>query len=166
VPTRFVGVHLSVALVIAAFGLSFLADPCSGGGDLCLGGVVGLFALGAAGLGGLGIVIWLVARRASPLLVWDSALVVIAGAIVIGSGGIGEGLFVAGALAVVLLALGGAVLAGREVAIHRIERIVAVVALAATVVEFREGGFVIVVVGLVALFVGWRMGREDIGQVA
>jgi hypothetical protein len=54
------GLHLAVAGAIAVLGLSFLLDPCGGGGDLCLGGSLGLAAVllysggGTVGLVALG----------------------------------------------------------------------------------------------------------------
>jgi len=166
VPTRFVGVQLALALIVALFGLSFIADPCGGGGDLCLGGALGLFALGIAGLGGAGIVIWLIGGRALPLLVWDAALAVVGGAVLLSAAPSGNGLLQLAALGATFLGLAGAVLAGREVATHRIERVIAVAALAGAVVVLGAGGVAILVVGLVALFVGWRLAPGDIGQVA
>jgi hypothetical protein len=166
VPTRFVGVQLALAVILALFGLSFIADPCGGGGDLCLGGTLGMFALGIAALGGVGIVLWLVGRRASPLLVWDAALAVVGGWILLSAAPSGQGLLLLGALGATFLGLAGAMLAGREVATHRIERVAAVVALAGAVVVLGIGGGPILVVGLVALFVGSRLAREDVGQVA
>ena len=165
-PTRFVGVHLALALIVALVGLSFIADPCFGGGDLCLGGALGLFTLGLAGLGGAGIVIWLVGRRASPLLVWDAALAVVAGVILLSLAPSGQGMLPLATLGGTILGLTGAVLAGREVAMHRIERLIAVAALGGAVLVVGDGGVAILVVGLVALFVGWRMPPGDIGQVA
>ena len=75
-----VRIHGALVAIVALFGISFLADPCSGGGDLCLGGVVGLVALAYAGIGIGAITTWWLAHRASPLLVWDSIIVTLAGA--------------------------------------------------------------------------------------
>jgi hypothetical protein len=163
VPTRFVGIHLSLALIASLFGLSFIADPCGGGGDLCLGGAIGLAALGLAGVGGIGIVTWLVGRRASPLLVWDAVLLSFATLVLLSSV---QGLVQLGALATALLAVAGAVLAGRHVMGHRIERILTVVALVLAVLVIGEGGLDVLVIGLAALLVGSRRPRTDIGQVA
>jgi hypothetical protein len=153
-----VRLHAALVALVAAFALWFLADPCGGGGDLCLGGVVGVSLLAFVGVGIGGISVWWLGRRASPLLVWDSILVTIAGGLLATSSGYGAAPVMLGVLAAVLLGVPAAVLAGRAVSGHRIERLVAVIALAATTLVAVEA-VVVVVVGLLALAIGGSFAR-------
>jgi hypothetical protein len=154
-----VRIHAALVLIVGAFGISFLADPCGGGGDLCLGGVVGLVAIAYAGIGIGAIATWWLARRASPLLVWDSILVTLAGATLVSSGGGGALIVIVGFTGTLLLGVPGVILAGRAVAGHRYERILAVVALFATTLLGVEL-LAVVAVGIVALAIGWALGRN------
>jgi hypothetical protein len=168
VPTPFVGIHAALAILIALFGLSFIVDPCFGGGDLCLGGVLGLFTLGAAGFGAIGIGIWLAMRRASLLFVWDCALVALAGGILVSTSGEGPLMTTLGLPLVLLLALPGAALAGRAVAANRIETVVVVVLLVGVAAYIGpDGGIAALAIGLVALGAGWLLrSREGSGLSA
>ncbi|MBI2780442.1 MAG: hypothetical protein HYX55_01435 [Chloroflexi bacterium] len=165
-PTLFVGLHLALAIILSLFGLSFIADPCGGGGDLCLGGGLGLIAFGIAAAGVVGVVVWGIWRRASPLLVWDAAILTLAGSILLNAAPGGQGLLLVGSLLAALFSLAGAVQAGREVASHRVEPVLATVALAGGVILLGQGGVVVLVLGLLALGVGWLLAREEIAQVA
>ncbi len=156
-PTLFVGVHLALVGVIALLGLTFLANPCVG--DLCLGGVVALFAFGVAGLGVLGAGIWRVWRRASPLLVWDCALLAFAGSLLASIYPFGPAPTRVGAETVLFLALPGAALAGMAVVRHRIERLVAIAAFIGLAVFDRGYGVMMLGWGLVALATGWLLPR-------
>jgi hypothetical protein len=160
-PRLFVGLHAALIAIIALFGLTFLLDPCGGGGDLCLGGAIGVGAFGVAALGGLGIAIWLGGRRASPLLVLDSLLAVVGAAILFEVASYGPLQIALGALSIAALGLSAAALAGRAVAPHRIERLVAVAGLVgvAVLVGGGEGGIAIVALGLLALGAGWLSAR-------
>jgi hypothetical protein len=160
VPTLFVGLHAALVSVIALFGLSFLADPC-GGGDLCLGGILGLVTLGVAAFGAVGIVIWRAGHRASPLLVLDCALVALAGYTLFQISPYGPALVMLGALLTAALGLPGAVLAGRAVMTHRIERLLAVAALAGVAVFGGGGGVAVLGLGLLALGAGWLLARPQ-----
>jgi hypothetical protein len=151
-------IHAGMATLVALFGLSFLLDPCGGGGDLCLGGVVGVVSLSYAGIGIGAMATWWLARRASPLLVWDSILVTLAGATLIGSGGGPVPLITLGLVGLLMLGVPGAVLSGRAVSRHRIERIVAIIALLATTL-LGIGVIVVAIVGTVALLIGWFLER-------
>jgi hypothetical protein len=165
VPTPFVGIHLGLAFLVAVFGLSFLADPCGGGGDLCLGGAVGLFALGIAAIGGIGLAVWQFAHRASPLLVWDCVLLAMSGFIVLSGGGYSPILLTLSALLATLLSLAGAALTGRAVIRHRIEPLVAVALTVLLVIVGRETALIVLV--LVLLTLGWsRLARGQLGQAA
>ena len=159
-----VGVHAALVAVVAAFGLYFLSDPCGGGGDLCLGGYVGLVSLVYAGIGVGSVVTWRLGRRASPLLVWDSILITLAGAALWGSSGQGAAPVMLGVLAALILGVPGAILAGREVAAHRIERVLAILALAASSL-LALGAIAVTVtvttVGLIAMVIGWFLARSS-----
>lgn len=160
-PTPFVGLHAALAVLIALFGLSFIADPCGGGGDLCLGGVLGLWTLGAAGFGAIGLAIWQVLKRASPLLVWDSALLALAGGILVSTSGDGPLTTMLGLVLIVLLAFPGAALAARSVATNRIETLVVVVLLVGTAAYLGDdGGVAVLAIGLLALGGGWLLARN------
>jgi hypothetical protein len=161
-PRLFVGLHAALIAVIALFGLSFLLDPCGGGGDLCLGGAIGLAALGIAALGAVGIAIWLFGHRASPLLVLDSLLAVLGVAVLFEVGSHGPLQFALGALLMAGLGLAATALAGRAVAPHRIERLVAVAGLVgvAILAGGGQGGLAIVALGLVALGAGWLSAQQ------
>jgi hypothetical protein len=161
VGTLFVGVHAALAIVIALFGLSFLLDPCGGGGDLCLGGVIGTTALAAAAIGAVGIVVWSAAHRASPLLVFDATLGSVGGYFLLESFGGGPALLELSIVAVTTLGLVGAALSGRAVVAHRLERLLAMAALATTVVLFGVGGIAILAVGMLALGAGALVARTS-----
>ena len=151
-----VGLHAALVALFTAFGLYFLADPCGGGGDLCLGGPVGLASLAYAGVGLGAIITWVLARRASPLLVWDSPLIALAGATLLASRDSGAPLVMLGLLGVLVAGVPGAVLAGRAVSRHRIERLLAILVLAATLLLAVEG-IVVTAVGLIAFGIGWLL---------
>jgi hypothetical protein len=153
-----VRIHAALVAIVAAFGIYFVADPC-GGGDMCLGGVVGLVAIAYAGIGIGSITAWWLARRASPLLVWDSILVTLAGATLLTSGG-GVPIVTGGLAGTLLFGIPGVVLAGREVSRHKYERIAAVVALLATTLLGVEL-LAVVAVGVVAMAIGWLVGRRS-----
>jgi hypothetical protein len=159
VPTLFVGLHLALAALLALLGLTFITDPCGGGGDLCLGGAVGLLALGVAGVGLVGIVVWSFGRRASPLLVWDALVLVPAGYTVLASSGYLPTMAGLSALLIASLGLVGVVMAGRAVAPHRVERLLAIAALVGVAVLIGPGGVAILLPGLFGLGAGWALGR-------
>jgi hypothetical protein len=160
VPTAFVGVHGALVVLIALLGLSFLLDPCGGGGDLCLGGAVGLMALAVAGFGAIGLATWRFGRRASPLLVLDCVLVALLGPSALANAGYAPAsLAAAGFMGIVLLALVGAVTAGRAVVPNRAETVLALAAMAALATQRDAGGIGVVVVGVVALALGWILAR-------
>lgn len=165
-PTLFVGVHLALAALLALFGLSFIADPCGGGGDLCLGGIAALFAFAAAGLGALGLVIWRLRRRASPLIVWDSALLALSGFVYLSTSPYGPTTPLLGAELIALFGLLAAALAGMAVVTHRIERLLVVAALVAIAVLGGEGGIAVLGIGLLALGVGWLFARSATATTA
>jgi hypothetical protein len=156
-PRLFVALHVGLIAVLTLFGLSFLLDPCGGGGDLCLGGAVGLATLVVAAYGGVGIVIWVAGHRASPLLVLDCLLVILGVTIVFDVGSDGPATTSLGGLLMAGLGLPAAVLAGRAVATHWIERLVAVAGLlgVAVLAGGGAGGLGVVALGLVALGAGW-----------
>jgi hypothetical protein len=158
VPTFFVGVHGAIVALVALFGLLFLLNPC-GGGDLCLGGVVGVMALGVAGLGAIAIAIWQFRRRASPLFVLDCVLIAVLGSIALTMPGGPAALQVFALQLLVLLALLGAAIAGRAVIPHRIEAVVTLAILAALATQRDAGGIGVLIVGLVALALGWSLAR-------
>jgi hypothetical protein len=160
VPTPFVGVHGALVVLVALLGLTFLLDPCGGGGDLCLGGAVGLMALAVAGFGAIGLAVWRFARRGSPLLVLDCVLVALLGPSALANAGYGPASLAAAAfMGIVLLALVGAVLAGRVVAPNRGEAIVALAVMAGLATQRDAGGIGVAVVGVVALALGWIVAR-------
>ncbi len=159
-PTLFVGLHLLLAAAVSLFGLSFLLDPCGGGGDLCLGGVVGLSTLGVAGLVLIGLVIWKVGRRASPLLVLDSVFAGIAWYIVSRGEDIRVPFVVLGGQAVLVLGILGAVASGREVVAHRVETVLTIGVLVGAAVFVRFMEIEIVVTGLLGLAAGWLLRRS------
>ena len=151
----FVGIHAALVAILALLGLSFLADPCGGGGDLCLGGALGLGTLGVAAFGAAGIVIWWAAHRASPLLVFDSTLTVVGGYSILEAGGSGPTLFRLGTFLITVVGVAGTFLAGRAVAAHRVERLLALAALVGVVVLGGAGGSVaVLILGLLALGLG------------
>ena len=159
-PTPLVGVHGALSVLVALLGLSFLFDPCGGGGDLCLGGVVGLMALAVAGFGAIGLASWRFGRRASPLLVLDCLLIAALGPSALAASGYGSAnLATSGLMLIVLLALVGAALAGRAVAPHRREAIVALVVMAGLATQRDAGGIGVLVVGITALALGWVLAR-------
>jgi hypothetical protein len=95
------------------------------------------------------------------LLVWDSIPVTLAGATLFGSmGGGGVPLVMLGLAAAFVLGVPAAILAGREVAQHRIEPVVALVALAATALVGVEV-IAVTVVGAMALAIGWALNRSS-----
>jgi hypothetical protein len=122
--------------------------------------VVGLVALAYAGIGIGSITTWWFAHRASPLLVWDSILVTLAGATLLSSMGGGVPLVILGFTGILLLGVPGAILSGREVSRHKVERLIAIVALAATML-LGIGLIVVTVVGLIAMATGWFLGRTS-----
>ena len=157
----FVGLHLALVAVVAAFGLSFLLDPCGGGGDLCLGGALGLVTLGVAAVGVVGIVIWWGTKRASPLLVLDSVLVAFGGFTTIEIGPYGPATTTLGTALLVAVGVPAGALAGRAVAGHRIERLLAIAALAGVAILGGGGGaLAVLVIGLLALAAGWQWARR------
>jgi len=158
VPTLFVGVHGALIVLISLFGLTFLLDPCGGGGDFCIGGVVALYSFGLAGFGAVGLAVWRFGRRASPLLVLDCVLVAALGPLAIASGGPAS-LSLLGLQLAALIALGGAALAGRAVVTHRLETILSLAVLASLAALRNAGGLAVLMVGLVALAVGWELTR-------
>ena len=151
--------HAALVAIVVAFGLSFLLDPCGGGGDLCLGGVVGVVALTYAAIGIGSIITWRLARRAAPLLVWDSLLITLAGATLLSSMGGGAPLIVLGLTGVLLFGVPGVILAGQAVTRHRYEPLAAIAGLAATML-LGVGLIVAVGVGVAALGIGWLTGRR------
>src|SRR6476661_3421274 len=152
--------HGALVALVALLGLSFLADPCGGGGDLCLGGVVGLMALAVAGFGAIGLAAWRFGRRASPLLVLDCLLIAALGPSALAASGYGTAnLATAGLVVIVLLALVGAALAARAVAPHRFEAILALVVMAGLATQRDAGGIAVPVIGLIALALGWILVR-------
>jgi len=160
VPTPFVGVHGALVALVALLGLSFLADPCGGGGDLCLGGVAGLMALAVAGFAAIGLAAWRFGRRASPLLVLDCLLIAALGPSALAASGYGSAnLATAGLVVIVLLALVGAALAARAVAPHRVEAILALVVMTGLATQRDAGGIAVPVIGLIALALGWILAR-------
>ena len=159
-PTPLVGVHGALVVLIALLGLSFLLDPCAGGGDLCLGGVVGLTALAVAGFAAIGLAAWRFGRHGSPLLVLDCVLVALLGPTALANAGYGPAsLAAAGFMLVVLVALVGGVLAARAVAPHPRETILVLVVLAALATQRDAGGIGVFVVGAGALALGWILAR-------
>jgi hypothetical protein len=154
-----VRLHAGLVVIVAAFGLYFLLDPCGGGSDLCLGGVVALVALTYAGIGIGSIITWRLGHRASPLLVWDSVLVTLAGATLLVSMAGGLLIVILGIVAMLVLGVPGAILSGRAVSRHKVERLLALAALAATIL-LGDAFIAVVVVGLVALAIGWLLGRR------
>ena len=159
-PAPFVGVHGALVVLVALLGLTFLLDPCGGGGDLCLGGVVGLMALAVAGFGAIGLAAWRFGRRGSPLLVLDCVLVALLGPSAVANAGYGLATLAgAGFMGIVLLALVGAVMAGRVVAPNRPEAVLALAVLAGLATQRDAGGIGVAVVGVVALALGWILAR-------
>jgi hypothetical protein len=156
------GLHLALVALLGLLGLSFIADPCGGGGDLCLGGLVGLMALGVAGFGLLGLGLWQLWRRATLLVILDSVLVAVLGPIALQSTAYGPGgLAALGMIGTALLALVGVVFAASHVARHRLESIVVLVALGALALNRDTGGPGVLVVGVVALALGWLVARSS-----
>ena len=149
-----VRLHAALVALVVAFAISFVADPCGGVGDLCLGGVVGLALIAVAGIGVGGIITWALGRRASPLLVWDALLATFSGATLVSVGGNAVPLLELGVFSVACLSVPGAILTARRVVPHRIERIVGIVALAAFVLA-GVAGILVALVGLIALAIGW-----------
>lgn len=160
-PAPFVGLHLALAIVVALFGLSFLLDPCGGGGDLCLGGIVGLSALGAAGIILAGLALWRVARRASPLLVLDSVVTGIAWPIVAQGSDVRVPFALLGAQLVLVLGALGAAAAGRAIVKHRVETALTLAVLAGVAAFVRFMELEIIGTGVAALVVGWVLGRRS-----
>jgi hypothetical protein len=156
-----IGLHLALVAVLGLFGLSFLANPCGGGGDLCLGGLVGLMALGVAGFGLLGLGLWQFWRRATLLVILDSVLVAVLGPIALQSSGYGAaGLAGLGIIVVALLAVVGVAFAVSPVVAHRLEPIVVLVALGALALNRDTGGPGVLIVGVIALALGWFVARS------
>lgn len=150
-------IHGLLVAGLAISAVALLADPCGGGGDLCLGGAVGLMGLVAAGVVLIGLAVRAIRGRSSVLVAIDSLLAVILGPSVF-RGVISvsvnpAALFIIG---VVVLAIAGAVLAAREVSGHRVERGILVVALIIIGVVFGlgrpDGGTV--AVAIVAVVIG------------
>lgn len=163
-PRLLVGLHVALVAIIALFGLSFLLDPCGGGGDLCLGGAVGLLSLGVAAVGIVAIVVWVAAHRASPLLVLDAVLVTLAAytlpSVVPG----GPVLTTLGVLLLAVLGVPAGAMAGRAVATHRIERLLAAGVFVAWGVLGGAGGAAVLLVGLLALGSGWLLARQPVAS--
>jgi hypothetical protein len=163
VPTLFVGVHGALVVLVALLGLSFLLDPCPGGGDLCLGGVLGLISLGVAGYGAVGLTAWRFERRASPLLVLDCLLVAVLGPIGISAAGDGPtSLAVFGLQIALLFALVGVAITGRAVVAHRLETILSLAVLASLATLPEAGGIGVLIVGMAGLAVGWALTRTTL----
>ena len=158
-PRLFVGLHAALLIVITLAGLSFLLDPCGGGGDLCLGGVVGLTILGVALAGAVGIVIWLAAQRASPLLVLDCMILTVAVYLLLSADPYGPQTTLLVGQLLAVLALPSAALAGARVATHRIESVGAAVVLVG-IGAFAGGGVGVPAFGLLALGAGWLWARS------
>jgi len=160
VPTPLVGVHGAISGLVALLGLSFLFDPCGGGGDLCLGGVVGLMALAVAAFGAIGIAAWRFGRRASPLLILDCLLIAALGPSALAASGYGPAnLATSGLVLIVLLSLVGAALAARAVVSHRVEAVVALVIVAGLATQRDAGGIGVLATGVIALALGWVLAR-------
>jgi hypothetical protein len=130
--SRLASVTLIHGLLVAALAISALvlfADSC-GGGDLCLGGLLGIVGLAVAGVVLIGLAVRAYAGRSSILVAIDSLVAVILGPTVfrelLSLSFNPATLF---AIGVVVLAIAGAVLAAREVSRHRVERVVLVAAL-------------------------------------
>lgn len=161
-PRLFVGLHAALVVIIALFGLSFLLDPCGGGGDLCLGGALGLVTLGAAIFGAIGIVIWLAAHRASLLLILDSVLVTLAVFTLPSVAADGPATTTLGLLLLAVLGIPAGALAGSAVATRRIEPLVAIVLLVGVAVlgGGGAGAATMVGLGLLAIGAGWLWKRS------
>jgi len=157
----FVGLHLALAAAVALFGLSFLLDPCGGGGDLCLGGVVGLSTLGVAGLVLIGLAVWKVARRASPVLVLDSMVAAVAWSVVSRGADIRVPFVLLGSQIAFALAVIGAVLSGRAVIRHRIETVIAMGLLVGAAFFLRFMEVEVAVTGIGGLVLGWLFARNE-----
>ena len=156
-----VGLHLALVALLGLLGLSFITDPCGGGGDLCLGGIVGLMALGVAGFGLLGLGLWQFWRRAALLVIVDSILVAVLGPIALASTAYGSlGLAPLGMMGVAVLAVVGVVFAASHVATHRIEPVVVLAVLGLLATNRDSGGPGAFVVALVALAIGWFVARS------
>jgi len=152
------GLHLALVALLGLLGLSFITAPC---GDLCLGGLVGLMAFGVAGFGLLGLGLWQFWRRATLLVILDSVLVAVLGPIALQSSAYGSaGLAGIGMIVVALLAVVGVVFAASHVVGHRVESIVVLVALGGLALNRDTGGPGVLVVGIVALAIGWFVARE------
>jgi hypothetical protein len=153
--------HAALIAIIALFGLSFLLDPCGGGGDLCLGGALGLTTLGVAAFGVVALLVWGIGRRASPLLVLDCTLVVLAVAVLAASAFSGPAPVTLGALLMVVLGVPAAALAARAVATHRVESVVAFAALIGVAIlgGGGAGGVAVPVLGLAVLGLAWLSAR-------
>jgi hypothetical protein len=160
VPTPFVGLHLALATAVGLFGLTFLLNPCGGGGDLCLGGLVGLSTLGVAALVLVGLAVWKVTRRASPLLVLDSLFAGVAWYIVSRAADIRAPFVVLGGQLVLVLAVIGAVAAGRSIVGHRVESVIALVAVIGAAIFLRFMELEVVVTGIGGLVLGFLIKRS------
>jgi hypothetical protein len=165
-PTAIVGLHAALAAAVALFGLTFLLDPCGGGGDLCLGGVVGLSTLGVAGLVLAGLAVWKAAHRAVLLLVLDSVCAAVAWYIVSRGADIRVPFVLLGCQVVLALAVLGSVLAGRAVVRHRIETVSAVAFLVGTALFLRFMEVELIVTGIAGLVVGFLLERNASGATA
>jgi hypothetical protein len=155
-----VRIHAALVAIVAAFGTNFVLDPCGGGGDLCLGGVVALASFAFAGIGIGSIATWWLGHRASPLLVWDSILVTLAGTTLASSMGGGAPIVIFGFSGVLLLGVPGAILSGQAVSRHKVERLLAIAALAATML-LGIGLIVVTIVGLASMAIGWFLRRSS-----
>ena len=165
-PTAFVGLHLALAAAVALVGLNFLLDPCGGGGDLCLGGAIGLSTLGVAGLVLVGLAVWKLARRAAPLLVLGSMCAAVAWYIVSRGADIRVPFVLLGSQVVLALAVLGSVLAGRAVVRHRIETVMAVALLLGAALLLRFMEVEVVVTGIGGLVLGFLLDRNASGAAA
>ena len=160
-PTWFVGLHALLVGVVTLVGLIFLLNPCGGGGDLCLGGIVALWGFAFAGWGAVGLVTWRAAHRAGPLLVWDAVMLAVTGDMVLSIGGYDTSLLAPASFAALLVAIAASALAGRAVAPHRFESVLVVVALVVILALAGAGGLAVLIAGVLALGVGWLVNRAQ-----
>jgi hypothetical protein len=149
-------VNIALVIVLAVGMVAALSNPCGGGGDLCLGGLLGLMAGGVGLLILIALGIRAVVHRSSPLVLIDVGLgaLLAPAAIIPGSE---LSLALAMVMGIVGLAVVGAILAAREVSPHRLERVVLAVFVVGVAVLFsgqRAGiyGLPVAVIAIVALF--------------
>jgi len=149
-------VHIALVIVLAVGMVAALSNPCGNGGDLCLGGLLGLMAGGAGLLVLIALGFRAVVHRASPLVLIDVGLgALLAPAVLIPGSDLSLALVMV--MAIVGLAVLGAILAAREVSQHRLERVVLAAFVVGVAVLFsgqRAGvyGLPVSVIAIVALF--------------